>query len=262
MLCGFRVDGIDMNIIFGNILTSYEETPLSVRHTHTMIVSDKADVIHCGGIIIRCNDGYVNATAMCKITRKNVANFLRLDATKMYVRELSTAVLIPAERLIVVRKGGTHQGTWMHPRVATHFATWISTSFAVKVSGWLEQAKAQIPGVAEEYNGALTTLQADMNNQHEMRIRDALADRLSGRTEVTAEHGAIDIVTDSQVIEVKNVDKYTHALGQVLGHSEQFPLKERRVHLFGPDAPRTYEKLALAEALFSKYDILLTFETI
>ncbi len=52
------------------------------------------------------------------------------------------------------------------------------------------------------------------------------------RTEVTCPSGRIDVLSPSEVIEVKQVDRYKHALGQVLAYSRHFPDRTPRLHLF------------------------------
>ena len=87
----------------------------------------------------RANDGYVNATAMCKIAGKNFADYNRLSSTQDYFRALNSDMGIPISELIQVVKGGNPelQGTWVHPHVAIHLAQWLSPEFAVKVSKWV-----------------------------------------------------------------------------------------------------------------------------
>lgn len=224
--------------------------------THT------GQTVQCGELLIRTSDGYVNATRMCKSSNKLFAHYYRTDTCKRFLYVLSNQLGVADKDLIMATRGGHTQGTWVHPRVATHLACWVSTQFMVQVTGWLEDARHTIPHIDTQYTSALDNLQPDENDQQEARIRDTLAEELQGKTEVPAMYGAIDIVTENQVIEVKHIDRYVHALGQVLAHSEQFPRKQRRIHLFGPDEDMTYTKLALARVLYQKYNITTSFEFI
>jgi hypothetical protein len=87
----------------------------------------------------RAGDGYINATAMCKAAGKRWPDYIRLDATKEFLVELSSVVQIPTTELIQSLRGGTPelQGTWVHPKVAVHLAQWLSPRFAVQVSTWV-----------------------------------------------------------------------------------------------------------------------------
>lgn len=90
----------------------------------------------------RSNDGYVNATALCKESGKLIADYLRNDTTKEFLKELESDMRIPITELIQIIRGGTpsFQGTWVHPKVAINLAQWLSPKFAVFVTniimGW------------------------------------------------------------------------------------------------------------------------------
>lgn len=72
--------------------------------------------------------------------------------------------------------------------------------------------------------------------RREADVRDRLAARESGETEVIFEHGRIDIVTAKEIIEVKRVEKWTEAVGQIKFYSSFFPQKGMRIHLFNCDS--------------------------
>ena len=84
----------------------------------------------------RIDDGYMNLTQMAKDNGKLIADYLRLDATKAFLEELSTSMGIPIDLLIVkIVRGKNHlRGTWGHPKVAINCATWCNTKFAVFVT--------------------------------------------------------------------------------------------------------------------------------
>ena len=67
----------------------------------------------------RAADGYVNATAMCKLSGKLFADYARLKSTSEFVTELSSDMGIPISELIQTLKGGdpAMQGTWVHPPI-------------------------------------------------------------------------------------------------------------------------------------------------
>ncbi len=87
----------------------------------------------------RVNDGYVNATAMCKAANKLWADYQRLKGTEEYLEELSRSMGIPIDLLIQPIKTGPNElrGTWVHPQVSIHLAQWLSARFAVQVSQWV-----------------------------------------------------------------------------------------------------------------------------
>ncbi|MCF8211240.1 MAG: KilA-N domain-containing protein [Rhodoferax sp.] len=88
----------------------------------------------------RAEDGYINATAMCKAAGKQMNDYTRLDSTKAFLAELSVDTGIPVSQLIqVLKEGWKGQGTWAHPHVSTHLAQWLSPKFAVQVSKWVHE---------------------------------------------------------------------------------------------------------------------------
>ena len=38
-----------------------------------------------------------------------------------------------------VKKGGTNQGTWLHPRLAVRFAMWVNDDFSLQVEDWVQE---------------------------------------------------------------------------------------------------------------------------
>ena len=92
----------------------------------------------------RQEDGYFNATAMCKAAGKQFAHYLENDATKKFLKVLAAKLGIPIDKgnptLIEVRAGSpaTGGGSWIHPKVAINLAQWASVDFAVLVTDWVE----------------------------------------------------------------------------------------------------------------------------
>ena len=87
----------------------------------------------------RLNDGYINATAMCKAASRLLADYTRLRSTQEFLAELSGSMGIPIDLLVRTISTGPneHRGTWVHPQVAINLGQWVSAPFAVKVSEWV-----------------------------------------------------------------------------------------------------------------------------
>lgn len=95
---------------------------------------------HQGALIHqRQADGYINATAMCKVAGKLWGHYQENAQTKAFLKALSADIGIPISDVVQSIKGGDRslQGTWVHPQVAVHLAQWLSPEFAVKVSQWI-----------------------------------------------------------------------------------------------------------------------------
>lgn len=200
---------------------------------------------------------------MCKLGNRHVSQYLTNLGTKTYIVSLAQKLSVPKEDLVHIRTTGTNdnRGTWVHPRVATHLAQWISNDFAACVSGWVEEAKRTCPAVATEYNEEMGQLQADTGTHMEIEIKNRLAKELNGITEVQSVHGPIDIVTSQEVIEVKRANRYTHALGQVLGHSVQYPNMSKRIHLFGT-SQELDDFCTKARDLYKRHSVKLSYEVV
>lgn len=87
----------------------------------------------------RMIDGYINATALCQASGKQLGQYTNNASTKAFLEELSSDIGIPISELVQSVKGGIpqFQGTWVHPQVAINLAQWASPKFAVLVSKWV-----------------------------------------------------------------------------------------------------------------------------
>lgn len=87
----------------------------------------------------RQSDGYINATAMCRIAGKLWGHYRENAQSQAFLAALASDIGIPISELVKSVKGGDTrlQGTWVHPQVAIHLAQWLSPEFAVRVSRWV-----------------------------------------------------------------------------------------------------------------------------
>lgn len=91
-------------------------------------------------------------------------------------------------------------------------------------------------------------------------MRDKLASKLTGaQIEVSLPRrvGRIDILTPNEVIEVKEVKDWKHAVGQVIVYGNHFPGRKLRVHLFGSIHPR---RLGTIERQCAAHGVTMTYE--
>ena len=88
-------------------------------------------------------------------------------------------------------------------------------------------------------------------------VRDRLMLVIGGQPEVSTPVGRIDLLTDSEIIEVKHVADWKSAMGQVLAYASFYPQHTKRIHLFGLVAPS-----ADALAICSQMRIAVTFEEV
>jgi hypothetical protein len=186
-------------------------------------------------------DGMINATELCKAGGKKFNDYQRLKQTQEFISELEKSENIPESKLIIVKHGGISksidslnpklQGTWVHPLIATNLASWISSDFAIKVSIWIEEWKQNNHNKNIYYN-ELNNIKPDYNLQKEKEIKLRLQKELNGKIEIETESGFIDLLTDTEIIEIKVGKQWKHAVGQILIYSFEYPIHKKRIHLF------------------------------
>jgi len=115
-----------------------------------------------------------------------------------------------------------------------------------------------IRGAINEYNGKLPEkpITSPIKGS-ESWYRDRLAKELNGRTEVNTPVGRIDILTKTQIIEVKRVSGWKAAKGQVKAYGHYYPKHKLRIHLFGE---MTETKLKTIQEHCKAEGIILTWE--
>jgi hypothetical protein len=103
--------------------------------------------VYNGVTVLQREDGYWNASAMCRANGKTWSDYWRNQTTQAFINELSAVLQIPRTELVQTQQGGTPhlQGTWVHRRVAVHLAKWCSPLFAVRVATWVEELAGRRP---------------------------------------------------------------------------------------------------------------------
>ncbi|UWX11288.1 CRPV-179 [Crowpox virus] len=96
-------------------------------------------------VIMLKDNGFINATKLCELGKKDFNNWLRLDGSKELIKKLeenNNQTMPSSIKLSVIleikdkHKGNQHDasGSYVHPDLVPHIVSWISPSFAVKVS--------------------------------------------------------------------------------------------------------------------------------
>lgn len=187
---------------------------------------------------IECReDGFLNATQICRIGGKRFSNWFQLDSTKTLVKTLSEELNLLAESFVKSKKGRYCSGSWIHPDLAIHLAMWVSPKFAVRVSRWVCEWRESAAKNEEEFQYQLANLEpGEGNDTRERRVQDALCgefgELFDARREVKTPVGFIDLLTDTKLIEVKRLTDWKHAVGQLLCYSRFYPDHELWLYLF------------------------------
>lgn len=103
-----------------------------------------------GSNVFFMEDGYINATKAAKLYTKKCNDWLRLEQTQEYIAELLQQLneklkavnpdleqnqTLTYNDLVIVKHGGNHAGTWIHPELGVVFGRWLSVKFAI----WCDQ---------------------------------------------------------------------------------------------------------------------------
>ncbi|AFZ27242.1 hypothetical protein Cylst_5207 [Cylindrospermum stagnale PCC 7417] len=99
----------------------------------------------------------------------------------------------------------------------------------------------------------------DIYENSERQVVKQLQLKLGGETEVVTTIGRIDLLTDTEIIEVKQISDWKAALGQVLTYSAFFPEHTKRIHLFGDCTPEKQEVIC---STVSSFGVVATFEEV
>jgi DNA-binding MarR family transcriptional regulator len=92
----------------------------------------------------------------------------------------------------------------------------------------------------------------------ERKVRDSLKTALGGNAEVKTPVGRIDLLTDTEIIEVKSIGEWKGALGQLLIYSLHYPNHQKRIHLFG----KNIDGLAAIAEIARTFDVTVTGEEV
>lgn len=76
--------------------------------------------------------------------------------------------------------------------------------------------------------------------------------------EVKTDAGFIDLLTYTEIIEIKHIINWKQAVGQILIYSFDYPKHTKRIHLFSDSEILSPNKLI--EKRCSKYDIKITYD--
>lgn len=183
-----------------------------------------------GITVLAREDGFINATAMCKAGGKHFKHWNCLESTKELIKVLEK---VKGNQIIdsIMKGPNNKRGSWIHPILATNLAQWISSEFGLKVCLWIEEWK-QLNNNKNIYNNEINNLKPDEISQKEKEIQLKLQNELGGEIEVETDSGIIDLLTETEIIEIKSGKNWKHAVGQVLMYAIDYPKHNKRIHLF------------------------------
>jgi hypothetical protein len=196
-------------------------------------------------------DGFISATQMCKSGRKKFNDWYRLLSTQELIKSVEEEYKI---KIIDIKVGGNHSGTWIHPDLAVPLAQWISPLFSAKVSKWIGEWRLYNEENNKKFIKEISNLVPSKIIQMERKIQNELKSEFSAEIEVETPAGFIDVLTRDTIIEIKEFSCWKHAMGQILCYSEFFQDKRKCIYLFGNI---NHDKVSTIRNIYSKFDIEL-----
>jgi hypothetical protein len=149
-------------------------------------------------ILIRETDQFYNASKLCQNKGKFMADFMRTECIKKWLFDNPN----------FIDKSCQQNG---HELIS---GTWMSLCTFPKLHDWVYKPRYKYR--EREACDVLFNKLPDSNKQKEVRT----------------EYGIIDIITDTNLIEVKIANEFMKAIGQVLTYSVLYPTHCKRIHLF------------------------------
>jgi hypothetical protein len=93
-----------------------------------------------GNVINFNQDGWFNATEVAAAFGKRPVDWLSLDSTQQYIKDLAEHIRSEKSSLLKIKRGGRGKSdsTWMHPKLAIRFAQWLDSRFAIWCDAQIE----------------------------------------------------------------------------------------------------------------------------
>lgn len=153
--------------------------------------------------------------------------------------------------LLIIKRAIQPEGNELHVEDVTKFCR----EWEISVSAFYRGVKT----LKEKSGIEVIARSAKVSRNLEAEIRNRLYQELGGEIEVITLAGRVDLLTATELIEVKKIEEWKDALGQVLSYSPFFPSHAKRIHLFGLVNPL---KLAIAQSTCSCLQVCVTFEEV
>jgi hypothetical protein len=250
--CGGGCGGEKIEYYF---LKIYNMDLITVDNSDTLanVISEQFDGHN---VRVDADTGYICVSDICKAGNSRFSDYYKLKTTKKFILELSRVTHICTSKLVkMIKKGpNSKRGTWAHPAIVTQVANRISIKFGVKISIWIEEWKKNNQENEARYMSAVSNLEPTEINQKEHEIQERLQSELFGEIEVVTPFGRIDLLTDTEIIEIKYGDNWKNALGKILVYGKFYPNHTKVIHLFDMEEDKNISEFC------KDFDIITRFE--
>jgi hypothetical protein len=187
-------------------------------------------------VIIMKKNGYINAGKICRANGMLISGWKRNKNSKELLDVFATKNQI--EPLISIRIGDNDvRGTYVHPKIIPSIASWISPRFHYEILEIIDEWRNQSNDNESAFWKKMKTsfdedrdnpVAAGLENQWQQNV----AREENGEVEVETECGRIDVLTSAKIIEIKHIDNWKHAVGQIRCYGYDYPEREKWIYLF------------------------------
>lgn len=185
--------------------------------------------------IIMKKNNYVNAAKICSMFGKKFYNWNAVQENKDVIKFCSQKLNILESDMTITIRGGNNPeitGTYVHPVLVTTIMRWISPEFESEMTIWIEEWKGYSSKNNDKYFDALSLCNPSSSSDKENRIRLELKEQLNAKDEVKTKSGYIDLLTDDSLIEIKHIDNWKAAIGQLMVYGMYYPNHQKVLCLF------------------------------
>ncbi len=186
-------------------------------------------------VIIR-NDGYINATKLCKLGGKNYFDWSKQVGVKSYVsfleKNLGPADKHGREPVSYVESSGSNPidrivaGTYIHPKLIASLGQWISNEFALLVSNIVDEH------LVAEHKARVRALERE-NGKHLDKIDELMAELKATRHEQNVKFEKLTSIACAQLDELSDariqLDNVLENNEVLYSHTEE--LKEQNTQI-------------------------------
>lgn len=182
------------------------------------------------------------------MANKKFGSWNENSVSKALIKELSIHLNISENKLIHLTTGGRLcdlRGSYVHPLLITHIACWCGPNFAIKVGIWIEEWKQHSVINELKYWDGIKNIKPSKKLDKEKQIQLKLQKKIGGDIEVGTDYGDINLLTNTQLIEIKKYTDWKCAIGQVIAYGADYPNREKIIYLFDVPADNIVGKIRI-----------------
>lgn len=157
------------------------------------------------------SDMMISLTDIAKANGKQVKHWLENQSTKEYLDEYGSVVGIPTTDLLVVKQGGTNQGTWANQDIALYFAQWCSPKFHIWCNNQIKELLTKgVVAMPTSYRDAIAQLLIEIDAKEEaIRTKAEIGDRRQATAMNTASQLSKQLDKAKDFATIKRIESIT-----------------------------------------------------